>query len=49
MRGQFMRAWNGHNEEAKEYRVISPIVPELFIGSGLLHNLLNDGENGEEL
>ncbi len=49
VRGQFMRAWNGHNEEAKEYRVISPIVPELFIGSGLLHNLLNDGENGEEL
>lgn len=49
VRGQFMRAWNGHNEEAKEYRVISPIVPELFIESGLLHNLLNDGENGEEL
>lgn len=49
VRGQFMRAWNGHNEEAKEYRVISTIVPELFIESGLLHNLLNDGENGEEL
>ena len=49
VRGQFMRAWDSHNTEAKEYRVIAPIVPELFIGSGLLKNLLNDGENGEEI
>lgn len=49
VRGQFMRAWNGHNEEAKEYRVISPIVPELFGANGILRDLLTGGENGEEL
>ena len=48
VRGQFMRAWNGHNEEAKEYRVISPIVPELFGANGILRDLLTGGENGEE-
>ncbi len=49
VRGQFMRAWNGHNEEAKEYRVIGSIVPELFGVNGILRDLLTGGENGEEL
>ena len=49
VRGQFMRAWNGHNEEAKEYRVIGSIVPELFGANGILRDLLTGGENGEEL
>lgn len=48
VRGQFMRAWNGHNEEAKEYRVIGSIVPELFGANGILRDLLTGGENGEE-
>jgi len=30
VRGQFMRAWNGHNEEEKERRVMGNIIPELF-------------------
>lgn len=29
VRGQFMRAWNSHDEEAKEARVIGGVVPEL--------------------
>lgn len=29
IRGQFMRAWNSHDEEAKEARVIGGVVPEL--------------------
>ena len=46
VRGQFMRAWNGHNDEAKEYRVIAPIVPELFPGSNsiTIKELLGGGK-----
>lgn len=29
VRGQFMRAWNSHDTEAKEVRVMSGVVPEL--------------------
>ena len=30
LRGQFMRAWNSHDEEAKEERVLGGVVPELM-------------------
>lgn len=30
LRGQFMRAWNSHDEEAKEERVLGGVVPELL-------------------
>ena len=49
VRGQFMRAWSGHDTEAKERRVISPIVPELFDGGDILKGLLGGGQNGEDL
>ena len=29
LRGQFMRAWSSHDEEAKEVRVLRGVVPEL--------------------
>ena len=29
VRGQFMRAWNSHDTEAKEARVLGGVVPEL--------------------
>lgn len=45
VRGQFMRAWDSHNTEAKEARVIGGVVPELF-ASGILGNLLGGGETG---
>lgn len=49
VRGQFMRAWQGHDTEAKERRVISTIVPELFDGGDILSGLLGGGQNGEDL
>ena len=49
VRGQFMAAWRGHDTEAKEYRVIGSIVPELFGANGILRDLLKGGQNGEEL
>lgn len=49
VRGQFMRAWNGHDVEAKEHRVIGSIVPELFGENGILKDLLTGGQNGEDL
>lgn len=49
VRGQFMRAWQGHDTEAKERRVISTIVPELFDGGDILKGLLGGGQNGEDL
>lgn len=49
VRGQFMRAWQGHDTEAKERRVISPVVPELFDGGDILSGLLGGGQNGEDL
>ena len=49
VRGQFMRAWQSHDTEAKERRVISPVVPELFDGSDTLRGLLGGGQNGEDL
>lgn len=48
VRGQFMRAWSGHDQEAKEYRVMGAIIPELFASSFQV-DLLDGGENGEEL
>lgn len=45
VRGQFMRAWQGHDTEAKEERVIGGVVPELFV-SEVLGNLLSGGETG---
>lgn len=30
LRGQFMRAWNSHDDEAKEERVLGGVVPELL-------------------
>lgn len=49
VRGQFMRAWSGHDTEAKERRVISTIVPELFDGRDILSGLLGGGQNGEDI
>lgn len=49
VRGQFMRAWQGHDTEAKERRVISTIVPELFDGGDILSGLLGGGQNGEDI
>ena len=49
VRGQFMRAWSGHDTEAKERRVIGSVVPELFDGGDILSGLLGGGQNGEDL
>ena len=43
VRGQFMRAWDSHGTEAKEFRVMGNIIPELFID---IRTLLNGGETG---
>ena len=43
VRGQFMRAWDSHNKEAYEKRVIGGILPEFLKDM----NLLNGGVNGE--
>ena len=43
VRGQFMRAWDSHGTEAKEFRVMGNIIPELFID---MRTLLNGGEIG---
>lgn len=49
VRGQFMRAWTGHDREAKEFRVIGTVIPELFREISGTVELLDGGENGEEL
>ncbi len=49
VRGQFMRAWTGHDREAKEYRVMGTVIPELFREISGTVELLSGGENGEEL
>lgn len=49
VRGQFMRAWSGHDREAKEYRVAGPIVPEMFGGLSEVLGLDEGTENGEAL
>lgn len=49
VRGQFMRAWTGHDREAKEYRVMGTVIPELFREISGTIELLDGGENGEEL
>lgn len=33
VRGQFMRSWSNHDQEAKEERVIGGILPELYGGN----------------
>lgn len=43
VRGQFMRAWDSHNREEYEKRVIGGILPEFLKDT----NLLNGGVNGE--
>ena len=43
VRGQFMRAWDSHNKEEYEKRVIGGILPEFLKDM----NLLNGGVNGE--
>ena len=49
VRGQFMRAWTGHDREAKEFRVMGAVIPELFREISGTIELLDGGENGEEL
>lgn len=49
VRGQFMRAWSGHDREAKEFRVMGTVIPELFQEISGAIELLSGGENGEEL
>lgn len=49
VRGQFMRAWTGHDREAKEFRVMGAVLPELFREISGTVELLSGGENGEEL
>lgn len=49
VRGQFMRAWTGHDREAKEFRVMGTVIPELFGEISGTIELLDGGENGEEL
>ena len=55
VRGQFMRAWNGHNEEEKERRVMGNIIPELFqtirgtaLGQAWFSDMLTDGNGGDD-
>lgn len=43
VRGQFMRAWDSHNKEEYEKRVIGGILPQFLKDM----NLLNGGVNGE--
>lgn len=46
IRGQFMRAWDSHNREEYEIRVISGVVPE--IATKLAERfMLEGGQNGE--
>ena len=40
VRGQFMRAWNAHNEEAREERVISGVLPELYGGNEQIGDMI---------
>lgn len=43
VRGQFMRAWDSHNKEAYEKRVVGGILPQFLKDM----NLLGGGTNGE--
>ena len=43
VRGQFMRAWDSHEREEYEKRVIGGILPQFLKDM----NLLNGGVNGE--
>ncbi len=49
VRGQFMRAWDSHNTEEKERRVVGGILPEMFGLPEVLRRMLDDGQNEEEL
>ena len=45
LRGQFMRIWNSRADREHEYKVVSPIVPQLI--EKVANNLLMGGENGD--
>lgn len=45
LRGQFMKIWSNKTSREHEYRVVSPIVPQL--AEKIQHLLLTGGENGE--
>ena len=47
VRGQFMRAWGMHDQEAKERRVFGNIVPEFVraLSETMSRGLLDEGEN----
>ena len=45
LRGQFMKIWSNKTSREHEYRVVSPIVPQLI--EKVAQNLLVGGENGE--
>lgn len=45
LRGQFMKIWSNKTSREHEYRVVSPIVPQLI--EKVANNLLMGGENGE--
>ena len=45
LRGQFMKIWSNKTSREHEYRVVSPIVPQLI--EKVVNRLLEGGENGE--
>ena len=45
LRGQFMKIWSNKTSREHEYRVVSPIVPQLI--EKVANRLLEGGENGE--
>ena len=45
LRGQFMKIWSNKTSREHEYRVVSPIVPQLI--EKVENRLLEGGENGE--
>ena len=44
LRGQFMKIWSNKTSREHEYRVVSPIVPQI---AERLVNLITSGQNGE--
>ena len=47
LRGQFMKIWSNKADREHEYRVVSPIVPQLI--EKVANRLLEGGENGEDV
>lgn len=47
LRGQFMKIWSNKTSREHEYRVVSPIVPQLI--EKVANRLLEGGENGEDV